>query len=72
MQRSSVDLPDPEGPMMHTTPPFGTSNDTPFSTSTVPTPKDLSATIADRRERWRRCPPCRHRVTHAAVFALCS
>ena len=33
MQRRSVDLPAPEGPMMQTTPPFGTLNETPFSTS---------------------------------------
>ena len=36
MQRSSVDLPEPDGPMMQTTPPFATLNDTPFSTSTSP------------------------------------
>ena len=36
MHRSSVDLPEPEGPMMQMTSPFGTSNDTPFSTSTSP------------------------------------
>ena len=36
MQRSSVDLPEPEGPMMHATPPFATRIDTPFSTSTLP------------------------------------
>ncbi len=36
MQRRSVDLPEPEGPMMHTTPPLATLIDTPFSTSTCP------------------------------------
>ena len=36
MQRSSVDLPEPEGPMMHTTPALATLNETPFSTSTSP------------------------------------
>src|SRR6185312_10406486 len=36
MQRSSVDLPEPDGPMMQTTPPFGTLNVTPFSTSKAP------------------------------------
>ena len=36
MQRSKVDLPDPDGPMMQTTPPLGTSIDTPLSTSTLP------------------------------------
>ncbi len=39
MQRSKVDLPEPDGPMMQTTPPLGTSIDMPLSTST--SPKDL-------------------------------
>src|SRR5689334_15017904 len=36
MHRSSVDLPEPDGPMMQTTPPFGTSIDMPLSTATSP------------------------------------
>ena len=36
MQRSSVDLPEPEGPMMHTTSPFGTDRSMPRSTSSGP------------------------------------
>src|SRR5438309_7347 len=36
MHRRSVDLPEPDGPMMHTTPPLATLNDTPFSTSKSP------------------------------------
>ena len=36
MQRRIVDLPEPDGPMMHTTSPFATSNDMPFSTGTAP------------------------------------
>jgi hypothetical protein len=38
-QRSSVDLPEPDGPMMHTASPFAMSNEMPFSTSALP--KDL-------------------------------
>ncbi len=36
MQRSSVDFPEPDGPMMHTTRPFMTSRLTPLSTSVAP------------------------------------
>ena len=36
MQRSSVDLPAPDGPMMHTTSPFGTDSETSVSTSSRP------------------------------------
>ena len=36
MQRRSVDLPDPEGPMTHTTSPRNTSRSTPWSTSSGP------------------------------------
>ena len=36
MQRSSVDLPEPDGPMMQTTSPLATSADTPLITSRVP------------------------------------
>ncbi len=45
MQRRTVDLPEPDGPMMHTTSPFGTSNDTPFSTSTAPNDLWMSLTL---------------------------
>ncbi len=45
MQRSSVDLPEPDGPMMQTTPPLGTSIDMPLSTST--SPKDLCTSWSD-------------------------
>ena len=38
-QRSSVDLPEPEGPMMKTSSPCATARSIPFSTSAVP--KDL-------------------------------
>src|SRR5215472_4296271 len=36
MQRRSVDLPEPDGPMIATTPPRTTSSETPFKTSTRP------------------------------------
>src|SRR6516164_7732002 len=36
MQRSSVDLPDPDGPITATTEPLGTSSDMPLSTCTGP------------------------------------
>jgi hypothetical protein len=39
MQRMSVDLPEPEGPMTQITSPFMTSRLTPFRTSS--SPKDL-------------------------------
>ena len=45
MQRSSVDLPEPEGPMMQITSPFCTSIDTPFSTSTSPNDLCTSRTL---------------------------
>ena len=35
-QRRSVDLPEPDGPMMQITSPFITSSEMPFSTSTAP------------------------------------
>ena len=35
-QRSIVDLPPPEGPMIDTTSPFSTLSDTPFKTSNAP------------------------------------
>ena len=45
-QRSSVLLPDPLGPMMHTTSPRSTSRSTPWSTSTEP-----NALVIDRSRR---------------------
>src|SRR5438552_12306878 len=45
-QRSSVDLPEPEGPMMKTSSPWATARSMPFSTSTVP--KDLCSTLTSR------------------------
>src|ERR1700680_4191332 len=36
MQRSSVDLPEPDGPIRATAEPFGTSSDMPFSTCSGP------------------------------------
>src|SRR6266403_1127571 len=36
MQRNSVDLPEPDGPITATTPPRGTSSEMPFKTSTRP------------------------------------
>ena len=45
MQRISVDLPEPEGPMMQITSPFMTSKETPFSTSR--SPKDLRTSFSE-------------------------
>ena len=45
MQRISVDLPEPDGPMMQMTSPFMTSSVTPFSTSR--SPKDLCTSLID-------------------------
>lgn len=36
MQRRSVDLPEPDGPMMQTTSPFSTEKETSWMTSSVP------------------------------------
>ena len=36
MQRRSVDLPEPDGPMMQTTSPLATSAETPLMTSKAP------------------------------------
>ena len=48
MQRSSVDLPEPDGPMMQTTSPFITSNETPLSTSSAPNDLCTSLSADDR------------------------
>src|SRR3954463_1693161 len=45
-QRSSVDLPEPEGPMMKTSSPCATARSMPFSTSRVP--KDLCSPRTSR------------------------
>src|SRR5262245_52629802 len=45
-QRSSVDLPEPEGPMMKTSSPCATARSIPFSTSTAP--KDLCSFLISR------------------------
>ena len=45
MHRISVDLPEPDGPMMHTTWPFMTSKLTPFRTSSDP--KDLRTSLSE-------------------------
>ena len=45
MQRISVDLPEPDGPMMQITSPFMTSSETPFSTSR--SPKDLCTSLIE-------------------------
>src|SRR5438132_5604643 len=47
-QRSSVDLPEPEGPMMKTSSPCATARSMPFSTSRVP--KDLWSARTSRIE----------------------
>src|SRR5882762_4897949 len=47
-QRSSVDLPEPEGPMMKTSSPWATARSMPFSTSRVP--KDLWSALTSRIE----------------------
>ena len=44
MQRMKVDLPDPDGPMMHTHSPFMMSMEMPFSTSNWP--NDLCTSLA--------------------------
>src|SRR5436190_24140854 len=51
-QRSSVDLPEPEGPMMKTSSPWATARSTPFSTSRVP--KDLCSALTSRIEAMLR------------------
>ena len=51
MQRSIVDLPEPDGPRMTTTSPFWTSRSTPLSTSSEP--KDLCSP-------WMRTIGCCH------------
>ncbi len=43
-QRSSVDLPEPEGPMMQITSPFITSSEMPLSTSSAP--NDLCTSLS--------------------------
>ena len=43
MQRISVDLPEPDGPMTQMHSPFMTSSETPFSTSR--SPKDLCTSL---------------------------
>ncbi len=61
MQRSSVDLPAPDGPMMQTTSPRGTDSETSVSTSSRPNdfqmpsshttgaaPLPAAATVTDR------------------------
>src|SRR5262249_17599901 len=45
MQRSIVDLPAPDGPMMQATSPLAISNDTPFSTLTAPNDLWTSLTL---------------------------
>ena len=52
MQRRSVDLPDPDGPMMQTTSPLRTSNVMPFSTSIA---AERLADVGERNDRlvWR-------------------
>src|SRR5665213_1083966 len=45
MHRSSVDLPEPDGPMMQTTPALGTSIDIPFNTWTSPNDLWTSRTV---------------------------
>src|SRR5207253_9652783 len=47
-QRSSVDLPEPEGPMMKTSSPWATARSMPFSTSRVP--KDLCSALTSSIE----------------------
>ena len=44
-QRMSVDLPEPEGPMMQITSPFITSKEMPFSTSR--SPNDLCTSLSE-------------------------
>src|SRR5260370_38192030 len=57
MQRSRVDLPEPDGPISATTAPRSTRNDTPFSTSTRPNDFHRSAIsiIASNSEQENRC-----------------
>ena len=43
MQRRKVDLPDPDGPMMHTTSPAGTVREMPLSASWLPNDLQTSA-----------------------------
>src|SRR4051812_587413 len=49
-QRSSVDLPEPDGPMMNTSSPCATARSMPFSTSRVP--KDLCSAMTSRMPMW--------------------
>ena len=62
MQRSIVDLPEPDGPMMHTTSPLATSNDTPFSTSTAPNDLWMSLTLTMGRSDIRLASDGRPRL----------
>src|SRR5215471_5152787 len=70
MQRSSVDLPAPDGPMMQTTSPRGTDIDTSVSTSSGPNDFQIRSSrtigsvplLADKLTAWPSRNCCRSRL----------